>query len=148
MQRIEVGKGRRIREGEDLAILTIGHIGNYAVKACSELNKEGINPAHYDMRFVKPIDEEMLHEVFKTYNKVITVEDGCVIGGMGSAVLEFMADNGYMAHVKRLGIPDEVIEHGSQLELHTQCGFHPEGIMEAVRLLVQDQEDQEGLMVG
>ncbi|HIA06248.1 MAG TPA: 1-deoxy-D-xylulose-5-phosphate synthase [Flavobacteriales bacterium] len=145
MKSIEVGKGRRIREGEDIAILTIGHIGNYAVKACAELGKEGLNTAHYDMRFVKPLDEELLHEVFSTYSKVITVEDGCVIGGMGSAVLEFMADNGYNSQVRRLGIPDEVIEHGSQLELHTQCGYHPEGIMDAVRNFI---EDQEGLMAG
>lgn len=145
LEAIEVGKGRRIREGEDIAILTIGHIGNYAIKACTELNKEGLNPAHYDMRFAKPLDEELLHEVFKNYTKVITVEDGCVIGGMGSAVLEFMADNGYSARVKRLGIPDAVIEHGSQLELHTQCGFHPEGIMDTVRNL---SKNKEGLMVG
>ncbi|MBL4752160.1 MAG: 1-deoxy-D-xylulose-5-phosphate synthase [Flavobacteriales bacterium] len=146
---LEVGKGRRICEGEDVAILTIGHIGNYAVKACTELGKEGFNPAHYDMRFVKPLDEALLHEVFKNFNKVITVEDGCVIGGMGSAVLEFMADNGYTAQVKRMGIPDAVIEHGSQLELHTQCGFHPEGIMETARGMFQEnQHSQEGLMVG
>ena len=145
MKSIEVGTGRRIREGEDIAILTIGHIGNYAVKACTELGKEGLNTAHYDMRFVKPLDEELLHEVFSNYSKVITVEDGCVIGGMGSAVLEFMADNGYNSQVRRLGIPDEVIEHGSQLELHTQCGYHPEGIMDAVRNFI---EDQEGLMAG
>lgn len=146
MKSIEVGKGRRIREGEDVAILTIGHIGNYVVKAISELNKKGINPAHYDLRFVKPLDEELLHEVFRNFNKVITVEDGCVQGGMGSAVLEFMADNNYKAQVKRLGIPDKVIEHGSQLELHELCGFHPEGIMEAVREMVK--EGQEGLRAG
>jgi 1-deoxy-D-xylulose-5-phosphate synthase len=142
---IEVGKGRKIRDGEDIAILTIGHIGNYAVQACAELGKEGLNVAHYDMRFVKPLDEELLHEVFSSYTKVITVEDGCVIGGMGSAVLEFMADKGYNSQVKRLGIPDEVIEHGSQMELHTECGFHPEGIADAVRSLI---EGQEGLRAG
>jgi len=143
---VEVGKGRRIREGEDIAILTIGHIGNYAVKACAELSKEGLNPAHYDLRFVKPLDEDLLHEVFQNFTKVITVEDGCILGGMGSAVIEFMADNGYNAQVKRMGIPDEVIEHGSQIELHTQCGFHPEGIVATVREIAK--EDQEGLMVG
>jgi len=145
MKIIEVGKGRKIRDGDDIAILTIGHIGNYAVQACAELSKEGLNIAHYDMRFVKPLDEELLNEVFSNYSKVITVEDGCVIGGMGSAVLEFMADKGYTSHVKRLGIPDEVIEHGSQLELHTQCGFHPEGIVDAVRSVM---EGQEGLRAG
>ncbi len=133
LQKLEIGKGQKIKDGEDVAILTIGHIGNYAVNACEILEKEGINAAHYDLRFVKPLDEELLHEVFQKFNKVITVEDGCVQGGMGSAVLEFMADNGYAAKLKRLGIPDRVVEHGEQLELHHECGFDPEGIAEAVR---------------
>jgi 1-deoxy-D-xylulose-5-phosphate synthase len=123
-QKIEIGKGRKIKAGEDIAILTIGHIGNYAVAACKELQKEGLNPAHYDLRFAKPIDEDLLHEVFSKFNKVITVEDGCVIGGMGSAVLEFMADYTYYAQVKRLGIPDKVIEHGEQKELYAECGYY------------------------
>ncbi len=130
-QKIEIGKGRKIKDGQDIAILTIGHIGNYAVNACKQLEAQGINAAHYDMRFVKPVDEKLLHEVFSKYNKVITVEDGCIMGGMGSAVLEFMADNNYTAQVRRLGMPDKVIEHGEQLELHTECGFHPEGIAQA-----------------
>ena len=145
MKAIEIGKGRVIGEGEDLAILTIGHIGNYAVEACKQLGKKGIYPAHYDMRFVKPIDEELLHKIFSKFNKIITVEDGCIMGGMGSAVLEFMADNGYYAEVKRLGIPDKYIEQGSQLELHTECGYHPEGIVNAVKELVGVKK---GLMVG
>jgi len=145
MKAIEIGKGRVIREGEELAILTIGHIGNYAIEACRQLEKEGIYPAHYDMRFVKPIDEELLHQVFGKFNKILTVEDGCIMGGMGSAVLEFMADNGYYAEVKRLGIPDKCIEQGSQLELHTECGYHPEGIVNAIKELV---EVKKGLMVG
>ena len=135
-KKINIGTGRRIKTGDDIAILTIGHIGNYAIKACEILEKEGINAAHYDMRFVKPIDELLLHEVFKKFNKVITVEDGCIMGGMGSAVIEFMADNGYSAQVKRLGIPDEIIEHGEQIELHTECGFHPEGIAAAATEMV------------
>ena len=135
LQKLEIGKGQKIKDGEDVAILTIGHIGNYAVKACEMLEKEEINAAHYDLRFVKPLDEELLHEVFQKFDKVITVEDGCVQGGMGSAVLEFMADNGYSAKLKRLGIPDRVVEHGDQLELHHECGFDPEGIAEAVRQL-------------
>ncbi len=135
-KKITVGTGRRIKTGDDIAILTIGHIGNYAIKACELLEKEGINAAHYDMRFVKPIDELLLHEVFKKFDKVITVEDGCIMGGMGSAVIEFMADNGYHAQVKRLGIPDEIIEHGEQIELHTECGYHPEGIVNTAKELV------------
>jgi 1-deoxy-D-xylulose-5-phosphate synthase len=135
-QKIEIGKGRKIKDGEEIAILTIGHIGNYAVSACEMLEKEGLNPAHYDLRFVKPLDEALLHEVFQRFDKIITVEDGCLMGGMGSAVLEFMAENDYMAKVKRLGIPDNIIEHGEQIELHRECGFDPEGIANAVREMV------------
>lgn len=134
-QKIEIGKGKKIKDGDDIAILTIGHIGNYAVKACEILEKEGLNPAHYDLRFVKPLDEALLHEVFQKFDKIITVEDGCLQGGMGSAVIEFMTDNGYSAKVKRLGIPDRIIEHGEQIELQRECGFDPEGIANAVREL-------------
>jgi 1-deoxy-D-xylulose-5-phosphate synthase len=132
---LEVGKGRKIRAGKDVAILTIGHPGNFAVKACDTLSKEGIDAAHYDMRFVKPIDEDILHEVFRSFDKVITVEDGCLMGGMGSAVLEFMADNNYSAKVIRLGIPDKVIEQGTQNELYKECGFSTDDIIEAARSL-------------
>lgn len=137
LEAIPVGKGRKLREGSDLAILTIGHIGNYATEACEALALEGIEAAHYDLRFVKPLDEVLLHEVFATHSRVITVEDGCIQGGMGSAVLEFMADHGYMARVQRLGIPDRIVEHGEQLELHRECGFDPEGITKAARALVR-----------
>jgi 1-deoxy-D-xylulose-5-phosphate synthase len=130
---LQVGKGRKICDGEDVAILTIGHVGNFAVAACKELNSEGIYPAHYDLRFVKPLDEALLHEVFKRYSTVITVEDGCLQGGMGSAVLEFMADQQYKADVIRLGIPDEFIEHGEQPELWSICGYDTIAIMDAVR---------------
>jgi 1-deoxy-D-xylulose-5-phosphate synthase len=130
---LEVGKGRKICDGEDVAILTIGHVGNFAVAACKELNSDGIYPAHYDLRFVKPLDEALLHEVFKRYTTVITVEDGCLQGGMGSAVLEFMADQQYKVNVIRLGIPDEFIEHGEQPELWSICGYDTAAIMEAVR---------------
>ena len=132
-QEIEVGKGRMVREGEHVAILTIGHIGNYAVEACDILETEGINIGHYDMRFVKPLDEEMLHQVFSKYNHVITVEDGSLMGGFGSAVLEFAADHQYSATIKRLGIPDRIVEHGTQEELHKECGFDVDGITGAVR---------------
>lgn len=130
---IKVGKGRKICDGEDVAILTIGHIGNEAVKAIAELNAEGYYPAHYDMRFVKPLDEALLHEVFKKFNKVITVEDGCLEGGMGSAILEFMADNNYHPAVTRLGIPDRPVEHGEQHELWAECGYDANGIAAQVR---------------
>lgn len=133
---IEVGRGRKIRSGEELAILTIGPIGNLAVKATDELEKQGINVAHYDMRFAKPLDEKILHEVFKNFSKVITVEDGCLQGGMGSAILEFMADHNYFSKVIRLGIPDRFIEHGEQKELYHECFYDEKAILEsALKLL-------------
>jgi 1-deoxy-D-xylulose-5-phosphate synthase len=122
-ERIQIGTGRKLRNGHDIAFLTIGPIGNYALDVCQTLEESGISAALYDMRFVKPLDEVMLHEVFGKFKHVITVEDGCIQGGMGSAVLEFMADNGYAAQVARLGIPDKYIEHGSQDELYAECGY-------------------------
>ena len=132
MEEIQIGRGRKLRDGDEIVLLTIGHIGNYAVEVCNRLAKKNLSVGHYDMRFVKPIDEEILHEVFATYKKIITIEDGCIQGGFGSAVLEFMADNNYQADVKRLGIPDRIIEHGEQKELHTECGFDPDGIERSV----------------
>jgi 1-deoxy-D-xylulose-5-phosphate synthase len=135
MQALEIGRGRKICDGEEVAILTIGHVGNFAQSACRELNTEGIYPAHYDLRFVKPLDKTLLHEVFSRFKKIITVEDGCLQGGMGSAVLEFMADNQYHAHVVRLGIPDSVIEHGEQAELWEICGYDEKAIIQSVHQL-------------
>src|SRR5690606_4853138 len=135
LKAIEVGTGRKICDGEDVAILTIGHIGNETVKARFELNEEGIYPAHYDVRFVKPLDEKMLHEVFKKFKHIVTVEDGVLEGGMGSAVLEFMADHEYSAHVIRLGIPDKVVEHGEQSELWAECEYNAASIVKVVKKL-------------
>lgn len=132
LEELEIGKGRKLRGGEDIAMLTIGHVGNYAVEVCNRLAKRNLSIGHYDMRFVKPIDEEILHEVFANYKKIITIEDGCIQGGFGSAVLEFMADNNYQAEVRRLGIPDRVVEHGEQIELQRECGFDPDGIERTV----------------
>lgn len=129
---ITIGTGRKLRSGKELAILTVGHLGNYAVEACERLEKQNIRVGHYDMRFVKPLDEALLHEVFTQYKKVITVEDGCLPGGFGSAVLEFMADHQYSAEVRRLGIPDSIVEHGEQPELHRECGYDADGIENAV----------------
>ncbi|MFT7333316.1 MAG: 1-deoxy-D-xylulose-5-phosphate synthase [Sphingobacteriales bacterium] len=136
MKSMKVGEGRKIKDGKEVAILTLGHIGNYAIESCQILANQGIDAAHYDLRFVKPLDEKMLHQVFANFKHVITVEDGCIMGGVGSAVLEFMADNGYSSKVTRLGIPDLFIEHGSQLELHKECGFDPEGIANAAMALL------------
>lgn len=133
MKAIPVGKGRKICDGEEVAILSIGAIGNEAVKATEQLHMDGYFPAHYDMRFVKPLDETLLHEVFQKYPYVITVEDGCLEGGMGSAVLEFMADNNYKSQVVRLGIPDEFIEHGEQPELWAECGYDAASIAARVK---------------
>jgi 1-deoxy-D-xylulose-5-phosphate synthase len=133
LKAIPVGKGRKVSDGEEVAILSIGTIGNEVVKATAELGNEGFYPAHYDIRFVKPLDESLLHEVFKKYNKVITVEDGCIEGGMGSAILEFMADNNYNAEIVRLGIPDQFIEHGEQPELWAECGYDANAIAEQVK---------------
>lgn len=138
-KKLEIGKGRKIKDGKDVAILSFGHPGNLVTKAISELEKEGISPAHYDLRFAKPLDETLLHEVFTRYKKIITVEDGTIVGGIGSAVLEFMADNGYQAQVKRLGIPDNFIEHGEQNELYEECGFSPKQIAKTVIELISEK---------
>ena len=139
MKEVEIGKGRKLKDGKEIAILSFGHPGNFAAAAIRNLRTEGITPAHYDLRFVKPLDEEMLHEVFSQYNKIITVEDGTVLGGMGSAILEFMAQHNYTATVKILGIPDRIVEHGSQKELHRECNYDTEAIMEAARTLMAEQ---------
>ncbi|NPA45126.1 MAG: 1-deoxy-D-xylulose-5-phosphate synthase [Chlorobi bacterium] len=133
MKELKVGKARLIKGGENVVILSIGAIGNLVKEADDILSKENISFAHYDMRFVKPLDEELLHELFKKYDKFITLEDGVIQGGFGSAVIEFMVDNGYNAKIKRLGIPDEFIEHGTQQELYHICGYDVEGICKAVR---------------
>ena len=133
---IPVGKGRLVSDGEEVAILSIGHIGNYVTEARQLLHIVDLSPAHYDMRFAKPLDEELLHQIFKKFKKIVTLEDGTIIGGFGSAIIEFMADNGYSAKVIRLGIPDQFIEHGEQIQLHKECGYDPEGIAKTVRSLV------------
>ena len=132
-EKLPVGTGRKIKDGEKVAILSLGHPGNFAVAACEQLAKENIFPAHYDLRFAKPLDEKMLREVFEKYSHIITVEDGCLQGGVGSAILEFMADHQLHAIVKRLGIPDLYIEHGEQPELWKECGYDADAIAAAVR---------------
>ena len=138
MEELPVGKGRMISEGEELAILTVGHVGNYAKEVVRRFKKEeGLDVGHYDMRFVKPLDEDLLHQICKNYKYLITVEDGCLMGGFGSAVLEFMADNDYFRQLRRLGIPDQVVEHGEQIELQAESGFDPEGIYTTAISLLQ-----------
>lgn len=133
MKEIQVGTGRKLMDGKDIAILSFGHPGNFAAAAIRNVAAEGFTPAHFDMRFAKPLDEELLHEVFSNFNKIITVEDGTVLGGFGSAILEFMNAHGYKADVKILGIPDRIIEHASQKQQQSECGIDAEHIAEVIR---------------
>jgi 1-deoxy-D-xylulose-5-phosphate synthase len=147
-EEVVVGKGRKLKDGEDVAILSFGHPGNFATTAIRELKTQGLNPAHYDMRFAKPIDEELLHEVFAKFEKIVTVEDGSVVGGFGSAVLEFMALNGYKADVKILGIPDRIVEHGTLKELHRECRYDAIAIAATVRAMLADKIKVSTLIAG
>jgi 1-deoxy-D-xylulose-5-phosphate synthase len=135
-EKIEIGKGRLLTEGTDFAILSIGKPGIFAQRAVKKLKKEDISAAHYDMRFIKPLDEEILHHVFRNFDNVLTVEDGVIQGGFGSAVAEFMLSNGYRSNLKMLGVPDSFIEQGTPEELYKECGFDMHGIYEAVKAMV------------
>lgn len=138
-EEITIGTGRKIRDGKDIAILSFGHPGNFAAAAIRDLKAEGINPAHYDMRFAKPVDEELLHEVLRRYEKVITVEDGTVVGGFGSAVAEFIVLHQYKNDLKILGIPDRIVEHGTPKDLHRECGYDATAIADAVREMIGEK---------
>ena len=135
LEEIPVGRGRKLKEGRDLAVITIGPIGNTAAHAIAQVEKE--NPkqsiAHYDLRFLKPLDEELLHEIGTRFNHIITIEDGIKAGGMGSAVLEFMADHGYSPKLQRIGIHDHFIEHGTAAQLYALCGLDEEGIKKVLK---------------
>ena len=133
---IKVGTGRKVCSGEDIAILSIGHPGNFAQDAIALMKESGISIAHYDLRFVKPLDAVLLHEVFTKFKKVITVEDGCLMGGFGSAIIEFMVDQKYNSEIVRLGIPDEYVHHGTQEELWEDCGFDAKAIVKAVEKML------------
>lgn len=139
MKEIKIGTGRKLKDGQELAILTFGHPGNFAAAAIRELKNDGLNPAHYDMRFVKPLDEAMLHEVFSKFDKIITVEDGTIVGGFGSAIAEFMVAHKYKAEIKMLGIPDRIVEHGTPKELHRECGYDAQSIAEVVREMMNEK---------
>jgi 1-deoxy-D-xylulose-5-phosphate synthase len=133
---IKVGTGRKVCSGEDIAILSIGHPGNFAQEAIALMKESGISIAHYDLRFVKPLDAVLLHEVFTKFKKVITLEDGCLMGGFGSAIIEFMVDQKYNSEIVRLGIPDEYVHHGTQEELWKDCGFDAKAIVKAVEKML------------
>jgi len=132
MEKLNVGTGNKISEGSDIAIVSIGPIGNEVIQATEKLKTKGISAAHYDIRFLKPIDENLLHDIFRKFDKIISVEDGTIIGGLGSAIAEFKADNHYEAQLIRLGIPDRFIEQGSVGELWRECGFDAGGIYDTV----------------
>jgi 1-deoxy-D-xylulose-5-phosphate synthase len=135
-EKIEIGKGRKLKDGKDIAILSFGHPGNFVQTAIRNLRPEGIDPAHYDIRFVKPLDTDLLHEVFQNYSMIITVEDATVVGGFGSAILEFMNEHNYNAKIKILGIPDTIVEHGTLKELQNECHYDTNAIMDTVKSLL------------
>ncbi len=134
---IPIGKGRKIQDGKEIAILSYGHPGNEVVQASKELKTEDIQPAHYDMRFVKPLDDSMLHDVFANFNKVITIEDGSCMGGFGSAVLEWANAHGYHNEIKLLGIPDKVIEHGKPEQQRQEAGIDAAAIVRTVKAMAE-----------
>ncbi len=136
-ERVQIGKGRILKDGNDIAILSLGHPGNFVTEAVAQLESMGISTAHYDMRFAKPLDAEILHEVGKKFTKIITVEDGTIVGGMGSAILEFFNEHHYKPDVKLLGIPDEFIEHGSQKEQYRDCGYDKDAILLTAQKMFQ-----------
>jgi 1-deoxy-D-xylulose-5-phosphate synthase len=136
-EKVEIGKGRILNEGEDVAILTIGKSGIFARHAVKNLAAKNISAAHYDMRFVKPLDTELLTQVFKKFKTVVTVEDGVIQGGFGSAVLEFMAQNNFTVKIKLLGIPDKFIEHGTPEDLYKECGIDTIGIVDSILQLLE-----------
>lgn len=137
MKELPIGKGRRLKEGREVAVVTIGPIGNLAAKAIAQVEAERqVTIAHYDLRFLKPLDEELFREVGEGFSRIVTVEDGVIKGGMGSALLEWMADHGYTPRVKRLGLPDQFVEHGSVKELQAICAIDEAAIKAAIEAML------------
>ncbi len=138
-EEIKIGKGRKLKDGKDIAILSFGHPGNFAASAIRDLRAEGITPAHFDLRFAKPLDEALLHEALGKYEKIITVEDGTVVGGFGGAIAEFMAEHHYKNELRIMGIPDRLVEHGTLKELHRECEYDAQSIAEEIRDMMKDK---------
>ncbi len=137
-EHMEIGKGRTLKEGDDIAILSFGPIGNYATEAISRMEAEGVIVGHYDMRYAKPLDEELLDEIAMKYSHIITLEDGCKMGGFGSAVAEYLIEKDHKPTMNIMAVPDRIVEHGTQRELHDEVGIGPDGIVEAIqKALVQ-----------
>ena len=132
LEAVEVGKGRLMREGNDVAFLTLGPLGKVMESVVDEAVKQGVSVAHYDMRFLKPIDTDILRQVGEKFKYVVTLEDGCVSGGLGSAVVEYMSENGYNPTIKVMGIPDKFIEHGTPEELYRVCGMDKDSVLNAI----------------
>ena len=137
-RKLEIGKGQKLRDGNDLALISIGHVGNDVSKAIDQAEKEGGSVAHYDLRFLKPLDETLLHEACRKFPTIITVEDGTINGGMGSAIMEFIHDHDYPTRIKRLGVPDRFISQGSLDDLHHECGYDVEGILKTIKKAMGD----------
>ncbi len=135
---IPVGKAQKITDGEEIAIISIGHVGNFVLDACEQLKEKKLFPAHYDLRFLKPLDEETLHDIFRKYSRVVTVEDGCLQGGMGSAILEFMSTHKYQAEIIRLGIPDRCVDHGDPTQLWKECGYDVGSIVYTIEKMFRE----------
>jgi 1-deoxy-D-xylulose-5-phosphate synthase len=133
---IQYGKGLQLREGKDLAVITIGAIGNTMAEAIEDV-ESGNQIAHYDLRWLKPLDEEMLHEIGKKYSTIVTAEDGILAGGMGSAVLEWMSDHNYHPQIIRLGVNDQFVEHGSTKELYHLLNLDKEGLCKSLLLALE-----------
>ncbi|MBR4294386.1 MAG: 1-deoxy-D-xylulose-5-phosphate synthase [Bacteroidaceae bacterium] len=132
LESIPVGKGRRLKEGDDVALVTIGPIGKSVAGAIDEAAKQGVSVAHYDMRFLKPIDTELLHEIGRKFKYIVTLEDGVIKGGLASAVIEFMAENRYTPAIHPMGIPDIFVEHGASAELYRECRMDTPAVLEAI----------------
>ena len=132
---MEIGRGRCLKDGERIAVLTIGTVGNFAAEAIARMEADGIRVAHYDLRFAKPLDQELLHEVGRKFRCVVTVEDGALRGGVGEAVVAFFCEHGYLPKVVSLGIPDRFVEHGTPAQLYAQCGYDAEGIYRTLNIL-------------
>src|SRR5574339_804141 len=148
MKEIKIGTGRKLKDGNDIAILSFGHPGNFAASAIRNIKNDGVNPAHYDMRFAKPLDEALLHDVFSKFEKVIRIEDGKVVGGIGYAVLEFMNEHNYKAEVKILGIPDQLVEHGTSKELHLECCYDAQAIKEILLEMMKGKVSVSATVLG
>ncbi|HQQ13271.1 MAG TPA: transketolase C-terminal domain-containing protein, partial [Bacteroidales bacterium] len=129
---IAKGKGRKLRCGSKVAVISLGHPGNFVAEALNTLEQQGVFAAHYDLRFLKPLDKDLLLEAFSQYEHIITVEDGVIQGGMGSAILEWAAEQGFARSIRRLGIPGQFVPHGAPEQLYRYCGFDSEGIVRAI----------------